>query len=146
MSAKTQGSCPLDVAQNGYCQSDVSSGPDHRCLPLPFPMLDEKAIQRKIQMTLDGNLIINGKRIETSQTKDSLNPATLEVAGTFCLASTSDCQAAIQAAKQAFPGWKTLSISTKQKIFLEAKKILLRRSEEAARLITIEKGSPYPES
>jgi succinate-semialdehyde dehydrogenase/glutarate-semialdehyde dehydrogenase len=97
-------------------------------------------------MTLNGNLIINGKRVATSQKKDSLNPATLELTGKFCLASTSDCQAAIQAAKEAFPGWKTLPISAKRKIFLRAKKILLRRSEEAARLITIEKGSPYPES
>jgi acyl-CoA reductase-like NAD-dependent aldehyde dehydrogenase len=97
-------------------------------------------------MILDGKLIINGKRIETSHKKDSLNPATLELVGKFCLASTRDCQTAIQAAKEAFPMWKALPIPKKQKIFHEAKKILLQRSEEAAQLVTVEKGSPYPES
>jgi succinate-semialdehyde dehydrogenase/glutarate-semialdehyde dehydrogenase len=108
--------------------------------------LDEKAIQRKVQMTLDGNLIINGKKVETPHKKDSLNPATLELVGKACLASTRECQMAIQAAKEAFPEWKNLPVSAKQKIFHAAKRILLNRSEEAARLITEEKGSPYPES
>ncbi len=97
-------------------------------------------------MILDGNLIINGKRVETPDKKESLNPATLEQIGKFCLASTQDCQTAIQAAKDAFPAWKTLPISEKQKIFRNAKKILMQKSEDAARLLTEEKGSPYPES
>jgi succinate-semialdehyde dehydrogenase/glutarate-semialdehyde dehydrogenase len=146
MSSQTQGSCPLDVAQNRHHQSAFSPGLDYRRLSLPFLLLDEKTIQRKIPMTLNGNLIINGKRVETSQKKDSLNPATLEVVGKFSLASTGDCRSAIQAAKQAFPGWKTLPTSAKQNIFHEAKKILLAKSEEVTRLITVEKGSPYPES
>ena len=97
-------------------------------------------------MTLNGNLIINGNRVETSWKKDSLNPATLELVGKFSLAGTGDCHSAIQAAKDAFPGWKTLPIPAKQKIFRNAKSILLQRSEEAAHLITVEKGSPYTES
>jgi len=97
-------------------------------------------------MTLDGNLIINGKRVQTSHKKDSLNPATLELVGRVSLASTQDCQSAIHAAKQAFPEWKTLPVSAKQKIFRNAKEILLQKGEDAARLITLEKGSPHPES
>jgi succinate-semialdehyde dehydrogenase/glutarate-semialdehyde dehydrogenase len=97
-------------------------------------------------MTLNGDLIIGGKRVETSQKKDSLNPATLELVGKVSLASPQDCQTAIRAAREAFPGWKALPLPIKQKIFRKAKKILLQKSEEAARLITAEKGSPYPES
>ena len=97
-------------------------------------------------MTLDGTLLINGKKVETSHKKDSLNPATLELVGKACLASTRECQMAIQSAKKAFPTWKNLPASARQKIFHEAKTILLNRSKEAARLITEEKGSPYPES
>ena len=109
-------------------------------------MLDEEAFQRKVLMTLDGTLIVDGNRVESSHKKDSLNPATLEPVGKFCLASTRECQMAIQAAKEAFPAWKALPIPRKQKIFHEAKRILLQKSEEAARLVTAEKGSPYPES
>jgi acyl-CoA reductase-like NAD-dependent aldehyde dehydrogenase len=97
-------------------------------------------------MILDGSLIINGKRVETSQKKNSVNPATLELVGKFCLASTRDCQTAIQAAKEAFPDWKALPLSEKQKIFRNAKKILMQKSEEATHLLTVEKGSPYLES
>jgi succinate-semialdehyde dehydrogenase/glutarate-semialdehyde dehydrogenase len=97
-------------------------------------------------MTLDGTLLINGKKLETFHKKDSLNPATLGLVGKACLASTRECQMAIQSAKEAFSVWKNLPVSARQKIFREAKKILLNRSEEAARLITEEKGSPYPES
>lgn len=97
-------------------------------------------------MILDGKLIINGKKIETSGKKDSLNPATLELIGKVSLASSAECQMAIRAAKDAYPAWKALPIPEKQKIFFRAKKILLQKSEEAARLITEEKGSPYPES
>lgn len=97
-------------------------------------------------MTADGKLIIDGKRIETSAKNDSLNPATLESLGTVSLASSPECRMAIRAAKEAYPDWKSLPIPEKQKIFLRAKKILLQKSEETARLITEEKGSPYPES
>ena len=97
-------------------------------------------------MTLNGDLIIDGKRVETSQKKDSLNPATLELVGKASLASALDCQTAIQAARKAFPEWKAMPVSARQKIFRKAKKILLQKSEEAARLITAEKGSPYTES
>jgi len=97
-------------------------------------------------MILDGNLIINGKKVETPQKKDSLNPATLESLGRVSLASTKDCHMAIRATKETFPAWKAFPVSAKQKIFRQAKKILLQRSEEAARLLTEEKGSPYPES
>ncbi len=95
---------------------------------------------------MDGRLIIGSKRIDSSEKKVSLNPATLEPVGEACLASSRECQEAVQAAKEAFPSWKALSPRRKREIFLEAKKILLRRGEEAARLITVEKGSPLPES
>jgi len=97
-------------------------------------------------MNLDGNLIIDGKRVGISQTKDSLNPATLEIVGKASLASTTECQMAVQAAKDAYPAWKALPVSEKQKIFHQAKAVLLKRSEEAARLLTEEKGSPYSEA
>lgn len=97
-------------------------------------------------MNLDGNLIIDGKKVGTSQTKDSLNPATLEVVGRACLASSRECRMAIQAAKNAFYEWKVLPVPEKQKIFRRAKRILLQKGEEAARLLTDEKGSPITES
>jgi succinate-semialdehyde dehydrogenase/glutarate-semialdehyde dehydrogenase len=109
-------------------------------------LLDKKAAERKAQVTMDGRLIIDGNRVDRPHKKDSLNPATLEVVGKVSLASSQDCRSAVMAAKKAYPEWKTSPLSERQKIFQRAKRILLQRSEEAAELITVEKGSPYPES
>ncbi len=95
---------------------------------------------------MDGRLIIDGKRVEIPEKKTSLNPATLEPVGNACMASSQECREAIQAAKKAYPSWKDLSLQKKADIFFEARRILLERSEEAARLVTEEKGSPLTES
>ncbi|MBA7689080.1 Glutarate-semialdehyde dehydrogenase [subsurface metagenome] len=95
---------------------------------------------------MDGRLIIENSRIETKEKIKSFNPATLESLGEVCLASATECQEAIQAAKKAYPLWKGLSYEKKREIFQRAKKILLQRSNEVAQLLTLEKGSPLPES
>jgi acyl-CoA reductase-like NAD-dependent aldehyde dehydrogenase len=95
---------------------------------------------------MDGRLLIDGQRVETPEKKASLNPATLEPVGNVCLASSLECREAIKSAKKAYPAWKDLSLRKKSEIFFTARRILLERSEEAARLITEEKGSPLVES
>jgi len=94
----------------------------------------------------DGRFFIANSRIEAQEKIKVENPATLEPIGEACLASTADCEKALEAAKNAFPLWRALPHREKQKIFLAAKNILLRRADEAARLITVEKGSPLSES
>lgn len=91
-------------------------------------------------------MIIENQRIETSDKMNSTNPATLETIGKFSLASSIECNNAVQAAKNAFPLWKTYSASEKRKIFAKAKSILVTRSQEVADTITREKGSPLTES
>jgi len=95
---------------------------------------------------MDGRLIIENKRVATYLKLKSINPANLKPVGEVFLASAKECQQAIQAAKKAFPSWKELPLREKRGIFRKAKLILLQRISEAARLITAEKGSPYPES
>ncbi len=95
---------------------------------------------------MDGRLIINNQRIETMEKLTSQNPATLEPVGEISLASEILCEKAVQAAKDAFPGWRSLLPAEKGKILKRAEKILVRRSREVGRLISKEKGSPYPES
>ncbi|NIO48666.1 MAG: aldehyde dehydrogenase family protein [Candidatus Aminicenantes bacterium] len=95
---------------------------------------------------MDGRLIIENNRVETKEKIKSFNPATLESVGEACLASPAKCQEAVQAAKRAYPLWKELSWEKKRDVFRRAKKILLRRSSEVAQLLTLEKGSPLPES
>lgn len=91
-------------------------------------------------------MLIGNRRVETAQKIPSINPATLEVNGEASLASSDECRAAVEAARKAFPFWRESPQAEKKKIFLRAKRILLDRSREIAKLITREKGSPYAES
>ena len=95
---------------------------------------------------MDGRLIIRNDRIETAEKLVSENPATLEAVGEVSLASQLLCDRAIREAKEAFPGWRWLDPRKKREILKRAESILARRAVEAARLIAMEKGSPYPES
>jgi len=95
---------------------------------------------------MDRRLLINNHKIETSEIIESINPANLQLVGEVCLASSKECQRAVEAARSAFSEWRDISITEKKNIFRQAKQILLRRSEDVARLITEEKGSPLSES
>jgi succinate-semialdehyde dehydrogenase/glutarate-semialdehyde dehydrogenase len=95
---------------------------------------------------MDGRLIIGNARIEAKEKIVSKSPATLEPLGEACLASSEQCRDAVRAAKDAFPLWRNLAHQEKEKIFIRAKKILLSRSREVVRLVTLEKGSPLAES
>ncbi|MBP1660491.1 MAG: Aldehyde Dehydrogenase [Candidatus Aminicenantes bacterium] len=95
---------------------------------------------------MDGRLIIRNERVATGVTLVSENPATLEPVGEVSVASRELCHGAVQAAKDAYPLWRWLDPREKRAIFKRAENILARRASEAARLIAMEKGSPYPES
>jgi len=95
---------------------------------------------------MDGRLIIGGERIETDQKLVSENPATLEAVGEVSVASRELCEKAIGAAKAAYPVWRWLDPREKRDILKRAENVLARRATEVARLIALEKGSPYPES
>ena len=95
---------------------------------------------------MDGRLIIRNERVETAEKLVSENPATLEPVGEVSLAGGELCARAIQGAKDAYPLWRDLPSKKKGEIFKRAERILARRAEEAGRLISVEKGSPYPES
>jgi acyl-CoA reductase-like NAD-dependent aldehyde dehydrogenase len=97
-------------------------------------------------MAIDGRLIIDGKRLEARERILSTNPATLESVGEAHLASSELCREAVHAAQKAFPLWRDLAAREKERIFARAKRALLRRSDEIARLVTLEKGSPLAES
>ena len=95
---------------------------------------------------MDGRLMINNRRTESKERLIVKSPATLEPVGEACLASSADCEEALQSARLAFPSWRDLTIRERQGIFRRAGQILFDRSNDAARLLAIEKGSPLAEA
>lgn len=95
---------------------------------------------------MDGRILIGGERISTEETRQSINPATLEPIGAYFLAGSDLCARAIHAAREAFPDWKELPFHEKGIPLRRVRDIIVRRQEEIAALITAEKGSPLVES
>jgi len=95
---------------------------------------------------LDGRLLIAGERVDGKERVPVENPATLEILGEVSLASSADCRRAVDAARDVGPVWRNILPREKRILFHRAKDILLRRSNEIARLIALEKGTPVAEA
>ena len=87
---------------------------------------------------------INGKH--TSGTSGSVievrNPATEEIIDTAPAANAADVDLAVSAAQAAFPAWKRLPAGQKAEMLHEVAQKLTERTNEIARLLTLEGGKP----
>jgi malonate-semialdehyde dehydrogenase (acetylating)/methylmalonate-semialdehyde dehydrogenase len=68
------------------------------------------------------------------------NPATGEQAGSVDFASVEEVDAAVAAAKEAFPSWRAVSLSRKTEIFFRIRHLVSERRESIARFLTAEHG------
>lgn len=93
-------------------------------------------------------LFIGGNWLKASSGKtfESLNPATGRSIGTFESASTVDVEAAVQAAKKAYPAWKNTPAPHRGKILLKFARLLEENKERLAKSLTEEMGKVLPEA
>ncbi|MEO6891287.1 MAG: aldehyde dehydrogenase family protein [Ktedonobacteraceae bacterium] len=91
---------------------------------------------------------INGKRTSGTAGKviEVRNPATEEVIDTAPAANAADAEQAVAAAQAAFPAWKKVPAGEKAEMLHEVARHLSERSEEIARLLTLEGGKPLLEN
>ncbi|WP_139413611.1 aldehyde dehydrogenase family protein [Bartonella mastomydis] len=73
---------------------------------------------------------------------DVINPSTEEVCAVISLGSTKDADKAINAAKEAFPKWKTTSPSERLGFVEKILEIYEKRSKDMAKTISMEMGAP----
>jgi aldehyde dehydrogenase (NAD+) len=83
---------------------------------------------------------------DDAETFRIVNPATEDVIAEVPSASTADGDAAVAAARRAFPGWSATSRSERQDILRAVAAELDRRADEMAALICAEVGTPLKES
>src|SRR5579864_5727351 len=74
------------------------------------------------------------------------NPATEEIIDTAPAANAADVELAVSAAHTAFPAWKRLPAGQKAELLHEIASKLTERTEEFARLLTLEGGKPLVEN
>src|SRR5881398_747405 len=85
---------------------------------------------------------IGGTRVagESGRSGPVYNPATGEQTGEVDFASVEEVDRAVQTAKQAFPGWRALSLSRRTEIFFRIRDLVDRNRTELAKLLTAEHG------
>ncbi|OAJ62513.1 methylmalonate-semialdehyde dehydrogenase (acylating) [Paraburkholderia ginsengiterrae] len=78
--------------------------------------------------------------------KDVFNPATGKVTGSVALASVEEVDAAVQAAKAAFPAWSETAPIKRARILFKFKELLNQHHDELAMLITREHGKVFTDA
>jgi len=68
------------------------------------------------------------------------NPATGRQTGAVDFATVEEVDAAVQAAKSAFPAWRATSLARRAEIFFRIRELVAARREEVAKLLTAEHG------
>ncbi|WP_156358445.1 aldehyde dehydrogenase family protein [Sphingobium sp. Leaf26] len=92
------------------------------------------------------HLVIDGKLVAGAQVMPVINPAT-EVSIADCpRADEAQLQAAVAAAKAAFPGWAASPMDERRAALNKVADEMEARLEELARLLTAEQGKPLPKA
>src|SRR5918999_1618400 len=92
---------------------------------------------------------INGKWVESasSKTVNNINPAnTDDVIGTVKQATRDEARAAVEAAAEAFPSWRSTPAPARGKIVAKAARLMEEAKEELAQILTREEGKTISES
>src|ERR1700749_4415683 len=75
-----------------------------------------------------------------------INPATEEVLGQLPLATPTDLDQALAAARDAYPAWRAMPPHERGRILKRAAQLLRERVDHIARIATMEEGKPLAEA
>ncbi len=91
-------------------------------------------------------MLIGGEWVDTAAKIDVSNPATGEVCGQVPCAGEAEVNAAVAAAKAAFPAWAETTPFARGKLLRRAAQLVREKREDIARLMTMEQGKPLAEA
>ena len=91
-------------------------------------------------------LLINGEMVDGDLTMDVVNPATEEKLADCPRASESQLNAAVAAAKAAFPAWSKTGIDERKAVVLKIADVVEANAAELAQLLTKEQGKPLEDA
>jgi len=91
---------------------------------------------------------IGGRRVESSSGRSGpvFNPASGRQTGEVDFATVEEVDAAVQAAKQAFPAWRATSLAKKAELFFRIRELVHERREEAAEILVREHGKVFSDA
>ncbi len=91
-------------------------------------------------------LYLNGEWVTTATTRPVLNPATGEVVGQMSMADRPRVAQALDDAHRASPAWRALPAKARGQYLHRIADQLEQRTDEIARVITLENGKPIAQS
>ncbi len=91
-------------------------------------------------------LLINGEMVDGDLTMDVVNPATEEKLADCPRASETQLNAAVAAAKSAFPAWSKTTIDERKAVVLKIADVVEANAAELAQLLTKEQGKPLEDA
>ncbi|MFP5442846.1 MAG: aldehyde dehydrogenase family protein, partial [Betaproteobacteria bacterium] len=91
-------------------------------------------------------LLINGELVDGASTMEVINPATETVLALCPRADEAQMEAAIQAAKAAFPAWSRRPIAQRREMLLKLADAMDAQQNDLARVLTQEQGKPLGEA
>src|SRR5690606_433044 len=95
--------------------------------------------------TRDGNVKhvthwIGGSPVTGGEPAHLYNPATGEVSGTVDMGTAAQADAAVAAAREAFPAWRDTSLAKRAQVLFRFRELVDAHRDELAALITAEHG------
>ncbi|MBV8060569.1 MAG: aldehyde dehydrogenase family protein [Alphaproteobacteria bacterium] len=97
--------------------------------------------------TLTLTHFIDGKAVSGTPSTESLNPSdTRDVVARFAEATTDDVNAAVAAARKAFPAWSAASPEVRSDLLDKVSNIIADRREALGKLLAREEGKTVPEA
>lgn len=99
------------------------------------------------QFGRDYPLVVDGRRVRTERTLARPNPSRhAEVVGRVCLAGPAEVEAAVVAAREAFPRWRDTPARERSALLFRAADVLRRQRFELAAWEILEVGKPWREA
>jgi len=91
---------------------------------------------------------VSGRRIEGTSGRDAevFNPATGAVTGRVALADAREVDVAVQAAKEAFPGWSDTPAVRRARVMFKFRELLEAHRDDLAAIITREHGKVFEDA
>jgi len=91
-------------------------------------------------------LYLNGRWVESGNPIDVIDPATGKIVGRVATIDRAGVAQALQDAERALPAWRSLPGRDRGAYLARLADVLARRSDEIARIITLENGKPLAQS
>jgi malonate-semialdehyde dehydrogenase (acetylating) / methylmalonate-semialdehyde dehydrogenase len=96
--------------------------------------------------TLDNFIGGRWLKARTTEFFDVHNPAVGDVIGRTPLSTSADVDAAVEAARQAFPAWRETPVNTRAQVLYKFKALLEQHFDDLARTVTTEHGKTLDEA